>query len=540
MFYLNKNTNIMAFNLLLNATSNLRLVNVIKEAYDNIDIQKVHDVEIKALVEAIKIFSNDIFNAQIYNEKIAKNYFETSSIDEDIKLLIKDNSAYVSDQLAETYINFFAKCYKATVLSNNIESLVENFDKFTKSGLSKIDDTARSLKGSFDHLSKEFAKFDDLTTEMKHFVVDVENKEGNYGLEKLQEDIIKENKNSLFTGTWYDNVTGGLKAECLYIICSISGGGKSLFLQNMIEEISCYMNRDDFVVPDGLTPALLYVNLEISERQLLERRIGFYKGDKDYIIYGNNDGTTFEQRLTKLLKDGGSKIPIIYQTEDSTSRKYTHAQLKTTIRKYEQMGYKIMGVFTDYLDKFHFNDKEGPTERERDEPIVLKAYEHKDIAKEFKIPIITGSQLNTEAEKELKGNLNKAKNENIVKRLNSSTIAKARALTNVPEQIYFCYRYDVGIEPNLNHYFAFVVDKDRDGTSKYVPKPDELPSDRRKNADGRTYYIIKTPDQEEVNKAVFRIGNDYAGCISKFETGVSGMEAFDVDNEFDEEEELEL
>lgn len=552
MFYDNRNTNLIAMSLLLSATYNLKLMNNIYEAYSTIDTEKIMDVECRELATCAKNFSSDVFKNELRTPKQAQMYFETAGLPEDLKTLINESVTTLSDNALADYVAYFANIANHETLKRKMEELNKRWDKLEKSGLSKINKDTASFIESAHSIEKAITKFDRDSTTYNDFTVDVHDTDGTttFGLDKIAEDITKMNNNRLFTGTFMDHITKGFKAESLYITCSISGGFKSGFLQNMAEEISCNMKREDFIVPEGKCPAILYCNLEMSGYQLLRRKIAFYEGDENYIINGNGEGDTLQDRLRELVKSKGSDIPVIYLTEDSTTRTYSINNLKTAIQRYEQSGFKIVGVFTDYLDKFSFDVANAPSERERDEPIVLKAYEHKDLAKEFKVPVITGAQLNTEGEKVLKDKLNRAGYEDIVKGANASVIGKARALTNVPEQIYFCYRYSVGD----NRYFAIVVDKDRDHEAAYVENPDPILFDpnkekvkvknKRKNrGDSRVYYIVKldtTVADDGSIEGKFRIGNNYRSTIKDFEGDMSEYEILNIDNELDDLELAEV
>lgn len=550
LFYNNNNINKIAINILLNNTENTRLVNTLYDSYSEVDTKDINDYSTKKMVENIKLFSNNIIEKGFRTSKDAQDYFEISNLDQDTKDEIKECFSKLPEKAIEEYLHYFGRAKSQIKLKKTIDNLVSNFEDYSTSSFSDIKKFESHFFGSSEELFKDIKKLrEDTMGERKDFVIDVENPSNSFGITSLEETIAKEERNKLFTGTWFDNITQGLKAEQLYLVCGISGGGKSLFLQNMAEEISVNMERSDFDVPERMIPAILYVNLEISPRQLIERKISFYGEDPEYIINGDGsdsiedlkNGTGMQKRLVAMLKKHNSTIPVIYHTEDSTSRKFTVGQVKEVINRYEQEGFKIIGLFTDYLDKFKFDEANAPSERERDEPIVLKAYDHKDLAKEYKIPVITGAQLNTDAEKEIKNNLKRANREDILKRINSSTIGKARALTNVPDQIYFVYKYALGItEEQRKHFFALVVDKDRDGCSEYLTNHRdkeylEKTPYNTKSADSRVYYITQIPSIGKSGKSTFRLGNDYAHTISAFVDSNPADEILDIENRIDED-----
>lgn len=555
MFYNSRHININAMVLLLSATYNVKLVGNIHDAYSHINLNNIADVEIRNLVEVVKIFSDDIFKKEIRTPKQAQAYFEIANLPEDIKIQVQEGATKFSDKVLDEYNAYFASVHHHDPISGMMENLNKKWDKLSSSGLSKIKKNTEDFIETVHKLTHEIKTLTKDTMDYNDFVINVHDTDGSapsFGLDKVEENVVKSVHNRLRTGTWIDNVTGGgFRSESLYVVCSISGGFKSGFLQNVAEEISCNMKVEDFMVPEGMMPALLYVNLEMSDYQLARRKINFYNGDVDYVLHGVGapEGTNFESRLRDLITEKGSNVPVIYLSEDSTSRKYTINKLKSAVERYEQSGYKIIGIITDYLDKFKFNVEDSPSERERDEPITLKAYEHKDLAKELKIPVITGAQMNKAGEDALKGKLHRAGYEDIVKGCNPTMIGKAHSLTNVPEQIYFCYKYPVG----SNWYFSLVVDKDRDNMAKYV-NPDNVlldkdekkkkkPSKKKMRGDSRVHYTVKMDtfinDKGEVDSA-FRIGNNYASSIRDFEDGSDAYDVFDIDNDIDDIEDAEV
>lgn len=534
MFYNNKAINLAALNLLLAHTDEHILINAIYNAYADIvltkDLLMELDDDVLALIKTVKMISNDIYEKGIKTPKEAQRYFSMANMDSELKEYVTNSIEVLSDKMLEEYTNFFGLNSNIITMSQSFKKLVNMWDDFSTASLSDIGKLKSEFLSASDVFYKNVTKFREETVKSKDFAIDPMDDKMSFGVEQLEEDVVKADKNTLYTGTWFDNITGGLKAESLYIVCAISGGGKSLFMQNMAEEISCHMKRDDLSIPSGTVPAILYVNLEISSRQLIERSIAFHKGDRDYIFYGDKRTapTTIEEReedrggmrrrLTEMYKDSGVEIPIIYHTENSTQRKYSIADLKNTILRYQQKGFTIVGVFTDYLDKFKWNQNEAPNERERDEPITLKAYEHKDLASDFKIPVITAAQINRAGESAIKDELCRAQYKDIVKKFNSSFIGKAQTITNVPEQLYFVHKYSVSHVECDNNYFALVVDKDRDHNAKMLDKNGNpiVKKKVNKNEDNRPYYVVKIPTTEDTQD--FRIGNDFSYTISEFES----------------------
>ena len=293
MFCNNKAINLAALNVLLAHTDEHNLVNAVYNAYVDINLNKKEyedtlDQEVLEIVKTVKTISNDIYEKGIKTPTEAQRYFSMSNIDPELKEYVTNSIEHLSDKMIEEYTNYFGLSANIVAMEDSYNKLAKMWDTFSDSSLSEIGKRKSDFLSSADVFYKNITKFREETVKTKDFVIDPMDDKMSFGIEQLEEDVVKSDKNTLFTGTWFDNITGGLKAESLYIISAISGGGKSLFMQNMAEEISCHMKREDMTIPTGTVPVLLYVNLEISTRQLIERSIAFHKGDRDYIFYGDN------------------------------------------------------------------------------------------------------------------------------------------------------------------------------------------------------------------------------------------------------------
>ncbi len=541
MFYNNVHTNAAAISLLISGMDNLKLANNILDAYASVNLKDIDDEYTKEQVKVVKIFCDAVFKKQIHDKALAESYFREIKCDEEFSQMCTNLIGTYSPSIMEEYTIFWARVSHHVELDKSMEKLNESWNRLRNAGLGQIEDQTKSFVNLAHDLDKKVFDFERQAFDNRIFMIDPNEEDENNdtvnaeGYDKLIEEVHRNAKNKLKTGMWMDNITGGgFNGSSLYIIASISGGFKSGWLQNMAEYISCNTDPDTLSIPGKLKPCILYVNLELSQEQLWKRQVAFYEGNEDEImevIPGEDPATRrkrVEENMRKLIRSRGARIPVFYLSEDSTTRTFSANNLITKIRELEKQGWYTIGVITDYLDKFYFDIKNAPSERERDEPIAIKAYEHKDIARKFNIPVITGAQLNSDGEKILKDNLKRAGDQDIVRGLAADKIAKARQLTNVPEQIYFCYKY----KANEEDYFALVVDKDRDGVARFIPKDKNStikPNEKagyRKNQDNRVYYISRFDTNNVTGRASFRLSNDYRASISDYTTYIEDFTEF--------------
>ena len=510
MWYTNKNILTTAMSLMINSTQHLQLMANIKKAFDSVDLKTIDDVDIRRLAGACKTFSEDIFNKAIKIPTQARMYFDESSLDKDIKAIIKDNDTVLSDIMVDEFSVYFAKVRLQPDLNKVLEYANSKFELFSKSGISDVTTNTHDFISSINSLT-DITK--DLTKDVlirQAFVVnpDSESNVDSFGMEHVEQNILEANNGKLSTSTFMDNITGGgFNTQSLYIVSSIAGGFKSGFLQNMAEAISKSMRAEDFILPTGSVPAILYVNLEMSEIQMLRRKIDYYGESPDGVIYGDDEYTehTLQERVRHMLNKHNSNIPVLYQRATAG---YSVNTLKSDIQQYERDGYKIICIITDYMDLFKYEPGLYDIQ-ERIEPIVSKAKQQRDLAIEFKVPVLTGAQLNREGET-LKDGLDRAATEDLIKRVNSGMLAKGHQITTIPEQIYCVYKFNIGDDS----YFSLVVDKDRDNSARYIDpnngkdKTPTKPKSTRARKDGRITYVAKMDG--------FKISNNYSNTIKHF------------------------
>lgn len=527
MFYKNKAVLKTALILMMNNTDSISLMSAIHKAFEYVDIDNVTDVETKKLVEVVKIISQDIQTKSIKTPASAKLYIENSSLPDDTKQLVINMGHRQSESVVADYKSFFTqKCY-ADLLESKVDEIINTYDKFKKAGVEKAKDTLSNLisaQRSFDDIMLEINKSID---ESDVFVVDVtKDKISNMGIDKVEQSMITQNHNKIKTGMWIDNVTGGgFLNKALYLVSSVAGGFKSGFLQNVAEYISIAMTPEDFLVSDGMTPAIYYLNLEMTSMQMLERKFSFYGESLNAAMDKlSTEGGQLYNILGDLLKEKKSVIPVLYDQGEPDI--FTIHDVKLKLRNAERTGYQIVALILDYADLLKYDVTNLQVDvAARKEIIVSKIESLRALAKEFDIPVISGAQLNRSAEDLLKSKENRANTQDIILDVSSAQLAKGYAIKTIPEQIYVCYKQTVGDKD----YFSLVVDKDRQNKATYVPseldKTDEkekVLKNKRKRFTGRVMYVAEMDG--------FRISDKYSNTIQSFTDDESVFDLMEVDS----------
>ena len=496
MFFKSQSVLTTALNLMVNHTEKLQLITNIHEAFQSVDPKTIDDAYNRKLFEVCRSFSQALIDKGIRSSDQAKIYLDNSSLDEDIKSVIKEGT-YFSDEVIKDYITYFARVKYQVSMKKAFNDLEERWSEYQTVGVSDIQqytDDFLAASSSFDKISEDLRKD---TSTRTAFMINPLDPDNSFGMTQLQEDIDKASRVKLKTGIWIDKVTGGgFRAKSLYLVASISGGFKSGFMQNVAEYMSMANDPAQFKCPTGLTPVILYINMEMSQGQMMGRRLAFYGMDQEYYLQNPHK---VQEALYKKLVEKGSRIPVVYQKEED--RKYTAQQLRADIKKYEKDGFKVVALVCDYSDLFKYIPQISD-EAERISPLVRKNEDLRSIARDFNIPVLSAVQLNR-ASSELKKRQQRAHKEDVLKYMTSDTIAKSFDIINVPEQFYFCYKFP---SPNGDEYFSLIVEKDRDNMAKYIDKNGR----EIKSKLNRVHYVSKLDG--------IRITNDYEDTITKYET----------------------
>lgn len=508
MFYNNKSILINTLSLMIHHTNEIQLMENIKTAFDTVDTNKIVDVEIRTLVESIKIFSNDLYEKSIRFPKQAKMYFDSSSLPDEVKELVGESGSTLSSKVIEEFVTFYSKAKHAVSMSTAIDNLNDTWDKFSKSGLSGVDIKLTNLLSKLEvvqDLGKSLAQDTMKNNAFVYNAFEEETGVKSFGTNRVEQESIEEDFNLVSTGMWVDNlVGGGFRAGTLYVMGALPSNFKSGFMLNVAEYIALHHSWDDFIVPSGMIPAILYINLEMKPSSINKRRCAFHGvnydtirgySDTDANVDKIGDSRQLTENMMAMLREKNSRIPIVFKTE---LEGYSNINIKTDIAEYERLGFKIIMLITDYLDLFQIDWGEY-REAEREEPLTIKAKQQRKIGIDLRIPVLSGAQLNRGGE-ELTTKLNEAGSRDIVKILNAGMIAKAHALKQKLDGLWFCHKFSVQDRINgdftKRNFLGIVVDKDREDQAKFVPSPhvEKKPDNNYtggRGGDYRTYYVVE-------------------------------------------------
>lgn len=509
MFYNSLSTLTSALNLMVNHTEKTQLMVNINEALKTVKEKDIDDKYNEQVFKIAKDFSSVIVDKGLRTSAQAKEYFRSTSIEDEFKSIVTEDNQF-PEKVIEDFTFFFAKMKHQKKLMTTFERLEEAWQNFDITGITTVKDDTQKLLDRADNFTKAIEELRSDTSEMNGFMIDVvqDGTDKGFGMGEVIQSMELNDITKLKTGMWQDNITGGgFRPSSLYIVGSISGGFKSGWMQNMAEYIAMSNKINKLKLPAGYDrAAVLYINLEMTPVQLMERRLAFYNLDKDYYFLHPDK---IESKMQSILHEKGAEMSVIY--EQGEKWKFSSNQIRSIIRKYEVKGIKIAALVLDYSDLLKYN--QSPTdEAERISPLVRKNMELKTIAMDYKIPVITATQLNRSSA-EMKKRQHRIHKEDILRHMTSDAIAKSFDVINVPEQFYFCYKFPV---PNGEEFFSLIVEKDRDNHAKYIDHEGKV----RPAKLNRVHYVARMNGMS--------ISDDYEDTIANFDTGESIVEVVEL------------
>jgi archaellum biogenesis ATPase FlaH len=191
---------------------------------------------------------------------------------------------------------------------------------------------------------------------------------------------LKDNNGMISTG-WKSldhRLYGGFNRGELEIFAAPSGGGKSVFLQNLAVNAAM----------QGLNT--IYITLELAENLVGKRIDSMITGTASDSIY--KDIENVDLKVRAFHKKYKGSLQILYAPSGSSSN-----DLKASLREYQIQTGRILDVIcVDYLDLCSPNDKRvSPSDLFVKDKYVSE--ELRNIAKETNTVMITASQLNRSA-----------------------------------------------------------------------------------------------------------------------------------------------
>lgn len=290
--------------------------------------------------------------------------------------------------------NSISEILNYSYLNKNIEEMISLCTKYKSGDFLSKGEIVREIELKVDDIKTNFRKN---KTESIH--------EAMFSLQDgLMEEMVHEVHDALtspstriITGMQGLNemTYGGFEAGRVYMIFGLPGVGKSVTLLNLAYQIKKY-NVNYICKDPSKRPAVLFLTMENTVRETVERIFALSaKNDIDMTSISVNEAIDVIRNDGELVISEESPIDIIvkYVPNGSVDTGY----LYTITEDLEDQGIEVIALVQDYIKCIR------SANRNSDLRIELG-----DVVKEFKvfaaikdIPVITASQLNRDAAKEI-------------------------------------------------------------------------------------------------------------------------------------------
>lgn len=351
-----------------------------------------YDSAIYPRVKTLDTLTRAIVKEGIQDENLLRSYLTEQYPD---GLIVLDQVGFARNQLSSTECEYLSKAVLTRLQTVAIyrakTSLIENLERidatnFDTSYVEMVDTVRRQMSdlvGALQINSNDQGLLKEFAFSMQDAAA-------------LIDKVVSKSKRPaaiLQTGIRQLNaiLAPGFQSGRLYTILGGSGKFKSGTLLNIADQIRRF-NPQIPVYENGLRKCILFVTLENSIEETIERLYDMYSGINDDM----RDHTTEE--VWDTLKGSGeftfnSTTGIDIFMKYAGNLEIDTAQLHVYIKELREKGYMPICIVLDYIKRIDSVHPSNGDERVR---MSFVAKELKAIAQYYEIPVITAMQLNRE------------------------------------------------------------------------------------------------------------------------------------------------
>lgn len=429
-------------------------------------IRKLLENDIKDTKQAIRLYDNGGF---------------TDNIKEFVDFLPKVNKRYKGDLLEQLYS--LSMCAELNPLVDRIQDAMRDMEAGNP-GKSRSE-YRKSILEYITDLQKRAFVFGGTRREGRMLIIDPESGLGDSS-EDVYNDVQHSATNRVKTIQAFDMLCGGgMLPGSLYMVCHLSGHGKSLVMQNLA--IYAAINNDpaDLDMEDGLKPCILFISYEMKKTQLLQRQLSFFNKNmsmKDMAEVGS-------RRLNEIIHEEsikhGLKMPVIYddqitpeESSDKGMGQPTIDDIERSVSSLKSNGYLPIFICVDYIGLMGSISKRSRNLNESGSEgstlLSIKAKELRDLAGKLKIPILTAQQLDSDAYSLFAQMQAYLKSLDIIATFGENMLRGSKQVRDIVEALIFgdMFKIPKHVEGSAviqyDNYLALNVKKDRDNQASYI------------------------------------------------------------------------
>lgn len=378
--YIYKETNQITKKAILNMS---RLFNKIDD-----DIYNAN-TKMYTRIKFIKRSLDGILNGGILNKELLVSYAKNVNDDEETQDIINNLDRYT--RLNYDEINYISKCVEDRLKYINVYMYKD-----------KIFDTVEKLdRGDYETLEEINEELVDICKQVvsNHRMLRVMEENDSFSLdqETFEDNVsrimkrLKTETYILRTGLQYQNdiLGGGYYGGRLYTYMALPANFKSGILLKAARDIKKY--NAGLKTKSGKQPTVLMITCENDIDETLERLFLMTSSNVDLTAYSTAEAIRLLKEVGEMTITNENNINIVIRYFNNFA--ISTADLITMIDDLADEGKEVIALIVDYLKRIR------PEDWSNEEITQLKnvTNELKNIAQNYKIPVITAMQLNREA-----------------------------------------------------------------------------------------------------------------------------------------------
>lgn len=340
-------------------------------------------------IKFIKRSLDGILNGGILNKELLVSYAKNVNDDEETQDIINNLDRYT--RLNYDEINYISKCVEDRLKYINVYMYKD-----------KIFDTVEKLdRGDYETLEEINEELVDICKQVvsNHRMLKVMEENDSFSLDQdTFEDnvsrIMKRLKTETYilrTGLQYQNdiLGGGYYGGRLYTYMALPANFKSGILLKAARDIKKY--NAGLKTKSGKQPTVLMITCENDIDETLERLFLMTSSNVDLTAYSTAEAIRLLKEVGEMTITNENNINIVIRYFNNFA--ISTADLITMIDDLADEGKEVIALIVDYLKRIR------PEDWSNEEITQLKnvTNELKNIAQNYKIPVITAMQLNREA-----------------------------------------------------------------------------------------------------------------------------------------------
>lgn len=340
-------------------------------------------------IKFIKRSLDGILNGGILNKELLVSYAKNVNDDEETQDIINNLDRYT--RLNYDEINYISKCVEDRLKYINVYMYKD-----------KIFDTVEKLdRGDYETLEEINEELVDICKQVvsNHRMLRVMEENDSFSLdqETFEDNVsrimkrLKTETYILRTGLQYQNdiLGGGYYGGRLYTYMALPANFKSGILLKAARDIKKY--NAGLKTKSGKQPTVLMITCENDIDETLERLFLMTSSNVDLTAYSTAEAIRLLKEVGEMTITNENNINIVIRYFNNFA--ISTADLITMIDDLADEGKEVIALIVDYLKRIR------PEDWSNEEITQLKnvTNELKNIAQNYKIPVITAMQLNREA-----------------------------------------------------------------------------------------------------------------------------------------------